>query len=314
MAARRFTHYAWFVTAFTVLVILWGAVVRATGSGAGCGNHWPSCNGQIIPQPEQIETVIEFTHRVTSGLSGLLVLALTVWAFRARWVSTFTRRAAALALLFMIVEATVGMLLVRLELVADNASTARAVVIALHLVNTLALLGSLTLTAWSASGRQISLRGRPRRLLWLPGIALAGLALLSAAGAVTALGDTLFPPASLAAGLQQDLDATAHFLIRLRVIHPAIALVVSAFLLVAAPEFLAASAGARRPVIVMVALVIAQIVAGFVNVILLAPVWMQVLHLLLADSLWLALVLVTAEVLAVDAGAGPAAAPRAAGT
>ncbi|NPV65715.1 MAG: heme A synthase [Anaerolineae bacterium] len=308
MAGRPFARYAWLVTGFTVLVILWGAVVRATGSGAGCGNHWPTCNGQIIPQPEQIETLIEFIHRLTSGLSGLLVLALAVWAFRAGWATRFTRRAAALALLFMMVEALVGMLLVRLELVADNASTTRAVVIALHLVNTLALLASLALTAWSASGQRISLQGKPRRLAGLLGLALAGMVLLSAAGAVTALGDTLFPPESLIAGLQQDLDATAHFLIRLRVIHPAIALLVSAFLLVAGQEFLAASATARRPVIAMYALVILQIAAGFVNVILLAPVWMQVLHLLLADSLWLALVLVAAEALAAE-GASPAAHP-----
>lgn len=306
MAGRPFVRYAWLVTGFTVLVILWGAVVRATGSGAGCGNHWPTCNGQIIPQPEQFETLIEFIHRLTSGLSGLLVLALTVWAFRAGWATRFTRRAAALALLFMAVEAFVGMLLVRLELVADNASTTRAVVIALHLVNTLALLASLALTAWSASGRRISLEGKPRRLAGLLGLALGGMALLSAAGAVTALGDTLFPPESLAAGLQQDLDATAHFLIRLRVIHPAIALLVSVFLLVAGQEFLAASVGARRPVIAMYVLVVAQIAAGFVNVILLAPVWMQVLHLLLADSLWLVLVLVAAETLAAE-DAAPAA-------
>lgn len=76
LAARRFARYAWFTTGFTVLVILWGAVVRATGSGAGCGNHWPSCNGQIIPWPAQIETLIEFIHRITSGLSGLLAPAV----------------------------------------------------------------------------------------------------------------------------------------------------------------------------------------------------------------------------------------------
>ncbi len=301
MNARHFTRYAWAVVGYNILVILWGAVVRATGSGAGCGNHWPACNGQIIPRPERIETLIEFSHRLSSGLAGLLVLGLLIWAYRAP-LSRFTRRMAGLSFVFILVEGAIGALLVRLELVADNASAARAVAIAAHLINTFVLLAFLTLTAWSAgTGCRVTLRGRPAGLLGLLAAALIGSTLLSAAGAVTALGDTLFPAESLAAGLRQDFDPTASFLIRLRVIHPALAIVTSVFLVFAGQRLVAASPRARRPVTALYAIIAAQIAGGFVNVILLAPVWMQVVHLLLADSLWMALVLAGASALATEA-------------
>src|SRR5690349_12155862 len=138
----RFTKYAWVVVAFLVLVILWGAIVRATGSGAGCGNHWPTCNGEIIPAPETIERMIEFGHRVTSGLSGFLVLGLLIWAFRSNFPENkvFIRWMAVLTFVFIIIEGGLGAALVRFELVAENASSTRAIVIALHLGNTLILL------------------------------------------------------------------------------------------------------------------------------------------------------------------------------
>ncbi|TAK13393.1 MAG: heme A synthase [Anaerolineae bacterium] len=295
---KRFVNYAWGVVGYTILVILWGTVVRATGSGAGCGNHWPRCNGEIIPTPESIETMIEFAHRLTSGLAGVLVLALAAWAWRA-YPAGAVRRWAGLSLFFIIVEGWVGMLLVRLELVQDNASTLRAVVIALHLINTFLLLGSLSVTAWLA-GRG-GWRGW-RAETGLRGMVVFGLVAamgLSAAGAVTALGDTLFPAESLAAGLQQDLDPTAHFLIQLRVIHPALALMSAVYLFWLGGRITAANlgAGVERWVTRLYAVMGLQILVGFVNVALLAPVWMQVIHLLLADLFWLALLLLAAETL-----------------
>src|ERR1017187_2983546 len=79
---RRFSQVAWGVLAYNMLVVLWGAFVRATGSGAGCGNRWPLCNGVIVPHAPRIETIIEFTHRATSGLALVSVAALCLWAFR----------------------------------------------------------------------------------------------------------------------------------------------------------------------------------------------------------------------------------------
>jgi heme A synthase len=89
-------------------VILWGAFVRATGSGAGCGSHWPLCNGELVPRAPQVETVIEFIHRATSGLAFLLVLGLFVLAWRVYPKGDLVRRAAALSFLFIVTEALVG--------------------------------------------------------------------------------------------------------------------------------------------------------------------------------------------------------------
>ncbi|MGB7341199.1 MAG: COX15/CtaA family protein [Phototrophicaceae bacterium] len=300
----RFAKYAWFVSAYTILVILWGAVVRATGSGAGCGNHWPACNGEILHRPEQIETLIELSHRLTSAFAGVLVIILLIWAFRAVFAynQTFIRRMAIMTFVFILIEGALGAALVRFELVADNASVARAVVIGLHLVNTLILLGFSTLTAWGATHQHRAMHfegfSRQGRLML---IGIIGFILLSAIGAVTALGDTLFPVESLIEGIRQDLDPTANFLIQLRIWHPIFAIVVSAFLFYTGYQILGDdSLGKNRQITRFVNLLFAvitlQVVGGFINVLLLAPIWMQIVHLLLADLMWMLIIVLSAEV------------------
>lgn len=294
---KAFTRYAWFLVGYNIFVILWGAIVRATGSGAGCGNHWPSCNGEVVPTPESIETVIEFTHRITSAIDGLLVIALVVWAFRLLPVQRFVRRMAFMSLVFVIIEGLLGAALVRFELVEDNASVARAVMIAIHLVNTLILLSFLTLTAWGAQRS----RGKGVYSITAPGwlrisffAAIIGFAVMSAAGAVTALGDTLF-----LSGVISPDDAVRHFLIDLRVWHPVIAIVVSVYLLGLGfylqqrSDSAFVQNGASR----MMVLIVLQIALGFINIALQAPVWMQVIHLLVADMMWINLVVWTADTL-----------------
>lgn len=298
--------YAWFVLGYTLLVILWGAFVRATGSGAGCGSHWPLCNGVAVPRDAQIETLIEFTHRLTSGLNGVLVLILLVWVFRSFPKGHITRLGAVLSTFFILTEGAIGAGLVLFELVADNDSLARAYWIAAHLANTFLLLATLALTAWWISGgRSFRLR-QQGSVGWLLSIGLLMLLLVGASGAITALGDTLFPSGSLAEGIQQDFSATAHFLIRLRVWHPILAVVTGLYLFVISPVVYrqrpSPQAAALRRIIQ--GLVILQLAAGAVNVLLLAPVWMQLLHLLLADSLWIVLTLFTAATLASAAPVG----------
>jgi len=289
--------YAWFVTAFNILVIAWGAMVRATGSGAGCGNHWPQCNGAILPELARIETVIEFSHRISSAFAGVFVVILVLWVFRAAR-HPLARRAAVLSLVFIVMEGFLGALLVRLELVAGNTSALRAGAVALHLVNTLLLLTSLALTARSSGNPAQSPRDAQssRWLPWLLAIGLIATALLSAAGAVTALGDTLFPAQSLSAGLYTDLDPAANFLVRLRVVHPFLAVITSLYLIMLSRYLLGAYTDPTiaRTVKWLLALVIVQVAAGVVNVLLLAPLWMQVVHLVLADAVWITLVLLTA--------------------
>ena len=299
----RFAKYAWGVTGYTILVILWGAVVRATGSGAGCGNHWPACNGEILHRPEQIETLIELSHRLTSAFSGFLVLILLVWAFRKVFEHNqkFIRSMTVMTFVFILIEGGLGAALVRFELVGDNASVARAIVIGLHLVNTLILLGFSTLTAWGASQKeQVTLQGLSKHGWQMIG-GLVGLIGLSAIGAVTALGDTLFPAESLLEGIQQDFDPTASFLIQLRVWHPIIAILISGYLFWVGYQLLNRKVKQADPKIeklvnLLFAVIVAQLIGGFVNVWLLAPVWMQVVHLLLADVMWIILVVLSAEV------------------
>lgn len=314
MRLDRFAKYSWGILGYTLFVILWGAYVRITGSGAGCGSHWPLCGGQVVPRSPQIETIIEFTHRMTSGLAGILVLALVIWAFRKYASGHPVRTGAVLSLVFMITEALLGAGLVKFELVANNDSIARALAMAAHLVNTFLLIAVMALTAWWASGGdRVRVGGRGKTALLL-GIGLIGTLILGASGAVTALGDTLFPAGSLQAALRQDISSTAHILIRLRVFHPAIAIAVGTYLVAITQVFgtFKDDPATRRLGWLLTGVVAVQIVAGAVNVALLAPVWMQLVHLFLADAMWIVLVLLSASALAqrtAEARAEPAAVP-----
>jgi len=298
--AKRFSTYAWGVLAYNVGVILWGAYVRATGSGAGCGSHWPLCDGTVVPLAPRTETLIEFSHRVSSGLALLFVVGLFVWAFRIYPQGHTVRRGAAFALFFVLTEALVGAGLVLFKLVADNASITRAFSTSVHLVNTFLLLAALTLTAWWASGGPpLRVRGQGARN-WALGVGFVAMLVLGMAGAITALGDTLFPPESLAEGLRQDLDPTANFMIRLRVIHPLIAVATGFYLILIAglPDVTGDHPHSKLFARALVALFVIQLIAGVVNVLLLAPLWMQQVHLLLADLNWIVLVLLAASALA----------------
>jgi len=295
----RLARYAWAVLGYNVAVILWGAYVRATGSGAGCGNHWPLCDGQVIPRDPGIATLIEFSHRLTSGLALLAVVALLVWARRACAPGHPARLGAVLSLALILFEAAIGAGLVLFELVADNATMARALFMAAHLANTFLLLASLALTAyWLSGGPRVRLvtTARTSPVLWTGAI---GLLATGASGAVAALGDTLYPAASFTAALQADLSVTSHLLIRLRVLHPAIAIGTAVLLMFGAPRVAAGGPVVTRRLGGLVAgLAALQIGVGLLNVVLLAPVWMQLVHLLLADAVWIGFVIFSASVLA----------------
>lgn len=299
---KRYATFAWVLVAYTIAVILWGAYVRATGSGAGCGAHWPTCNGAIIPRAESVETLIEFTHRLMSALYGFLVLGLVFGAFRLFPKGSIVRKGAVLTLVFTIIESLLGAGLVLFELVAYNVSVERAFAAALHLVNTNILLGCATLTAWWASGKPaVRVRGEKTAVTLLLFIGLIAMLVVSAFGAITALGDTIFRPETLAAGLEQKQDPAAHFLIQLRVWHPVLAVVTSLYLLYVVGYLTGErpSPDTRRFGRMMQLIIVVQLAAGVLNILLLVPVWMQIVHLLLADLLWIAQVLFSASALAV---------------
>jgi heme A synthase len=313
----RFAKLAWALLGYNLLVIAWGAYVRASGSGAGCGAHWPLCNGEIVPRAPGTEMMVELSHRVTSGMSLVFGLGLAIVAMRAFPRGHRVRRGAWASFGFVGAEALIGAGLVLFELVAHDASSKRALSMALHLTNTFFLLGALTLTAfWASGGAPIRVR-KQGPLAWVLAAAMAGVIVVGMSGAVTALGDTLFPARSVADGLAQEMSTTSHVFVRLRVLHPVLAALVSVLVLAAATvsRLLRRADDVRRMSYAASALVMLQIVAGLVNVALLAPIPMQLLHLLLADAVWIALVLLAASALREDEAQSPinsrnGAAPR----
>lgn len=293
--------------AYTLFVIVFGAWVRITGSGAGCGQHWPTCHGEVVHRPQSVETLIELTHRVTSGLSLVFAVGLMVWALRRFAKPHPARTGAVLGVVFLLVEALLGAGLVKFGLVADDDSIARAIVMAIHLTNTSILMGAIAMAAWTG------VDGAVRRPRWQGGAGswalIGGLALvllISMSGAVTALGDTLFPIAAdgtIVEHLVNDQSATAHLLQRMRVVHPVVAVAGGLYLLwlaIALPGLvsgrasgLGASTELRSLANLVAGLVVAQLCAGVVNVMLSAPGWMQLVHLALATVLWTAMVVLT---------------------
>jgi heme A synthase len=313
MKLSRFAAFAWGVLAYNLVVVLWGAFVRATGSGAGCGDHWPLCNGEIVPRAAEMQTIIEFTHRATSGLALLAVVAMLVWARRAYPVGHAVRFGAAASMALIVVEALLGAGLVLFQLVAENASAMRAFSMVAHLVNTFFLIAALSLTAWWASGgRRVRLRGQGT-VGWTLGVMGAGMLLIGATGAIAALGDTLFPASSLSEGLRDSFSRDSHPLVRLRKLHPFVAVGLGV-LVVAGGRAIARARPGRatgRLAEALIGLYLVQLGAGVVNVVLLAPVWLQLVHLLLADLVWIAFVLFAASAMAVPAGRGDAGLRRA---
>ncbi len=281
MSSPAFRRVAVLALAWSLFVILWGAYVRASGSGAGCGDHWPACNGELIPRAPTMQTVIEYTHRATSGVALLLSVLVCVWGVRAHGRGHPTRRFAVASLVLMLTEAALGALLVKAELVANNATASRAVAMSIHLINTFLLVAVMTLTVFHAyvGEARARWRGPGGVLSW---VALTLVLVVGVSGAVAALGDTL---------VQQSVsNAFVELLIRLRILHPLIA-ILAALAMFAVGRF--TFSATRGWTIALWSLVVAQIFAGLTNVALQAPVWMQLVHLALADAVWIVLLVAT---------------------
>jgi len=289
----RFAKYAWSVLIYNVAVILWGTYVRATGAGAACGAHWPLCNGELILLAPQTATLVEYSHRLMSGLALISVVILIIWAFRAYPKKHLARVGATLSLLLMISEALVGAGLVLFKLAGDNTSITRAFTTSIHLVNTFLLLAALTLTAWWASGGR-ALHLRSDRKSWLFIIGFVGMLVLGTSGAIAALGDALFPAQTFAAGFAADLDPASHLFLRLRIFHPVIAIAVGLYVMILSASFGLAHIQAKRFAATLIAIIAFQWIIGVVNVLLLAPAWMQMFHLLITDALWIIFILMMA--------------------
>ena len=287
--------FAWTTLAFNIAVILWGAYVRATGSGAGCGNHWPLCNGNVLPKTPQVQTLIEFTHRVSSGLAFISVVALFVWCWRQTLKREAARFTSALTLFFMIDEALLGALLVKFNHVAQDTSTARAVFLSMHFANTLLLLACIASTAYLlSSGARKSAIVAKRGEMFMIGVGLFAAMVMGITGSLAALGDTLFPAASLRSALLQDFSATSYYLVRLRWMHPLAAVAGGLYIFWLLRKRFSGRTRSRLPALVTTLLVV-QVGLGVINVLLLAPVWLQVVHLFVADLFWISLVLASTD-------------------
>lgn len=292
--SRTLVGFAWLTLAFMVLVVLWGAVVRATSSGAGCGANWPLCNGDFFPHHPRLATMIEFTHRSMSGICTFLVVALLVWTFFGTTRGHLARRAAVWSAVLLVTEAFFGAILVLRHYVENNISVGRVVMQSIHFTNTMLLLGAMSLTAWFlARDRRPrvasqELQSKQRHVAVM---AVLATILVGATGSLAALADTLFPSASLRSAIAADFAASSPLLIRMRWVHPASSIFGLACILLLARDL------HTRLSTIVAALVFVQIALGVADVFLLAPTWMQVVHLLGADIYWIALVSLAAELL-----------------
>jgi len=295
LGQKRFGWFAWLVLAFNIPVILWGAYVRVSYSGDGCGANWPFCNGQAVPQNMTKPTLIEFTHRMMTSVDTVLVLALVGLAFWLYPKRHAVRQYAVASFGFLLVEALMGAGLVLFRMVARDQSAGRIWYLSAHLINTMLLLATLTITAWMASGgvSRFRIRNAPAGLLWSAFVTV----FISITGAVAALGDMLFPTESLMEGMRRDFSNASPMLLRLRMAHPAIALAGAGFVIWMALTLLRNSQleSVKKAALRLIALIVFQLFWGAANLSLLAPVWMQLTHLLIADFVWIAMVLAVVE-------------------
>lgn len=288
-ASRALGLYAWGVVGYNILVILWGAVVRATGSGAGCGDNWPLCNGDFFPHHPRLATIIEFAHRSMTGVATALVVGLLVWTLYATKRGDRARRPVIASMVFLVTEALLGAVLVLGGYVQNNISTARVVMQSIHFTNTMLLLASLALTAWWLGDDRRTAPTTTSKTTGPAWLAVVATIVMGATGSVAALADTLFPSQSLGAALASDFAAHSPLLIRMRWMHPAAALIGACCVL-----WLIARTPSRLARIVA-GLLALQFFLGIGDVLLLAPTWMQVVHLLGADLYWVALVCLAGE-------------------
>lgn len=300
-----FAKYAWFALGYNVLVIVWGVFLRASRSGDGCGEHWLTCNGELIPSAPQFKTVIEFSHRMTTAIDGIIMLillgsAIKIWREHRSVQSKQILYAAVGSFFFVITEAAVGAGLVLTGNVAENVTDTRPFWAMGHLINTFILLTFLTLTAWFANGeRKLSLKVDHKTLLFISlGVLL--LLLVGLSGSLAALSSMLFPSATLAEGVAKDFSPASHMILRLRLSHPILSILTSVYLV-----FLAGWLGAKSGADAIVSwwsnavslLVVVQVLFGGATLLTLGPIIMQLGHLLLADAVWIAFVLLVANYL-----------------
>ena len=294
---NSFAKFALFAVAYNLIVILWGVFLRASYSGDGCGQHWLTCGGEAIPTAPQLKTLIEFSHRITTAVAGLVVFALVCWAFAHRQKFNYARLFASLSFLFILIEGAIGGGLVLTGNTAANWTPTRPYWTAGHLINTFILIAFLTLTGWAASGRRELRNGLSNRSVAIAAIGAAAIFFVGITGSMAALSTMLFPAETLSQGVAMDFDPESHPLLRLRIFHPISAVIAAVGILFISGWVRSQSAKGEvqwwaKAVSI---LVLMQIAFGAVTLLMLGPIVMQLGHLLLADLIWIAFVLMFAN-------------------
>lgn len=214
----NFKRITQFLLVYTWIVILWGAWVRISHSGDGCGASWPLCHGQFLPDQAPTKTWIELTHRIMSGLYGILIVFYWAYSFFRKDFSKTIKKYINLLLFFTITEALLGAKLVLFGLVGQDDSTYRIFVMMFHLANSLLLSGTFGLILSHDSKKSIPINSTPwinAAILWWFGVSLLG--------SIASLSNTLFPVDSLMSGFLDDFSAESHLIVKLRFWHPLIA-------------------------------------------------------------------------------------------
>lgn len=300
MPNKRFRTLSLGLVIYTVLVILWGAWVRISRSGAGCGEHWPLCNGELLPGTSVPATWIEFSHRISTGIYGILVAGIFIWALRLYPRKHAVVKMAAFAVLFTALEAWIGARLVLSGLVANDTSLRRTIFMALHQINSMLLSGSVYLifvfAAYPSAPTPLRRFFKSPRGGWLILLLLFPL-IVSMSGAIASLAATLFPSSTLMEGLGKDFAADAHPVLRYRLWHPVLAVTLGVALIgalwprVNGAEVSQAVLSARRSFIFLIGV---NLLFGASTLLLLSPVWMKLTHLAMAHFIWFSVLLLTA--------------------
>ena len=272
----------------SIASILAGAFVRATGSGDGCGATWPTCKGKIIPALSDTSELIEFSHRSLSGV--LLVVTLIIFAkTRSFQKDTLVRTVTNYLTFFVIFEALIGAVIVIFEWVGLNSSLPRIIAVPIHLVNTFGLLGSYGILYKILQDDLETIRPMFNKNF----ILISSLFLLSGAtGSITALADVLFPSASFIEGFLADFDKTSEVLTRLRILHPIISSALSIVLFVYATGISNKYNVSVKP---LKLLIIIAVFLGVLNVLSNIVLPLSILHLAIADFLWISYIYVSID-------------------
>lgn len=293
-----FAKFSLVALLYNFAVILWGVFLRASKSGDGCGEHWLTCNGEVVPSAPQLKTVIEFSHRISTAIAGFVVLALVVWAFRKFSRGHAVRKAAAWTAFFILLEVAIGAVIVLTGNTAQNWTPSRPFVMAAHLLITFGLLASLTLCVWFASDMPRFTLKVERKYLWAFGGLALGLLVVGMSGSIAALSNLLYTPAgTLAEGLRQDFSSASPLLIQLRGFHPMMAVALGIVLILAMKWFRTEAPANRlvgRVATAISILVLVQFGSGLVTIYAHAPILLQLAHLFLADVMWILFVILAA--------------------